>query len=278
MRSRRAAVSRPTPSSRSPRCRSPSSRSAWRPRPRAARSISTRRSRHLQRRSADLFDDPALARVTPRLVLSHRAGLPNWSRDRPLGFVDRPGAAWRYSGEGYVLLQRALERTESLDAFTQRTVLGPLAMRRSTFAPREATPREPGHDRSDAAVASTVDAPIAATSLLSTAADYARFVRRLVEAPPGDPIVDAMLAPQVTVDEARRLAWGLGVALAEPEWFFHWGANPGFRSLFVGSRARGEAVVVLTTSDAGMEIAADVVRAHFGDLALLGFPMLYPPD
>jgi hypothetical protein len=27
-----------------------------------------------------------------------------------------------------------------------------------------------------------------------------------------------------------------------------------------------------------MEVAARLVRARFGDLPLLGFPMLYPPD
>jgi CubicO group peptidase (beta-lactamase class C family) len=236
--------------------------------------------RHVRRGGEDAFADPRLAAVTPRLLLSHRAGLPNWSRREPLAFEEDPGHAWRYSGEGYVLLQRALvtARGERLDAFVRRVVLEPLGMRSSTFDPSAAPSRAAGHDRDGAIVPSSLDDEVAATSLVSTAADYARFVRRLVEAPPGDAVVDAMLARQVDVDPSLGLGWGLGVALAEPDWFFHWGANPGVRSLFVGSRARGEAVVVVTDSEGGMELAAHAVRARFGELALLRFPMLYPPD
>jgi CubicO group peptidase (beta-lactamase class C family) len=232
--------------------------------------------RHVYRDGEDAFADPRLAQVTPRLLLSHRAGLPNWSRDRPLGFVQPPGAGWRYSGEGYVLLQRALEaRGAALDELVGTTVLSPLGMARSSFDP--GVPRARGHDRTGAPVASSLVRPSAATSLVSTARDYARFVRRLVEAP-RDPVVDAMTAPQVVVDAGRRLSWGTGLGLAEPEWLFHWGANRGYRALFVGSRARGAGVVVVTDGDGGMELAARVVRERFGELALLGFPLLYPPD
>jgi CubicO group peptidase (beta-lactamase class C family) len=235
--------------------------------------------RHVRRGGEDEFADPRLARVTPRLLLSHRAGLPNWARDRPLAFDRPPGTAWGYSGEGYVLLQRALEaRGDALEGLVGRAVLLPLGMARSTFDPGRAAARAQGHDRNGASVPSSLDRTVAASSLVSTARDYARFVRRLVEAPAGDPVVDRMMARQVTVDAERRLSWGLGLALAEPEWIFHWGANPGFRALFVGSRVRGAGIVVVTDSEGGMELAARVVRDHFGELALLGFPLLYPPD
>lgn len=235
--------------------------------------------RHVRRGAIDAFADARLERVTPRLLLSHRAGLPNWARDRPLAFAGAPGEAWSYSGEGYVLLQRALEAAgHPLDAFVREHALAPLGMARSTFDPARADHRATGHDRDGAPEETTVDAPVAATSLLSTAAEYARFAARLATAPADDPIVSAMLAPQVAVDAGRRLAWGTGVALAEPCWFFHWGVNPGFRALVVGARGRGDALVVLTDGDGGMELAADVVRARYGDLPLLTFPLLYPPD
>ncbi|HEY2517690.1 MAG TPA: serine hydrolase domain-containing protein [Polyangiaceae bacterium] len=236
--------------------------------------------RHWQRRQEDDFDDAQLENVTARRILSHQGGLPNWSRDRPLSFIAAPGHEWSYSGEGYVLLQRALERAwrEPLEEFAQGLALGPLGMSHSTYDPARASGRAVGHDRRGEPVESTVDRPVAATSLLSTASDYARFVRHLTMAPKDDPIVSAMVTPQVDVDTGRNLSWGLGVALAEPEWFFHWGANPGFRSLFVGSRRRGEAVLVLTDGDGGMKAATAAVRQSFGDLPLLDFPMLYPDD
>ena len=235
---------------------------------------------HTHRGGVDAFADPRLAQVTPRLLLSHRSGLPKWSRTEPLAFADAPGAGWHYSGEGYVLLAHALEAAtrESLDSLARRCVFASLAMRRSTFDPRTASAPAAGHDRAGARVPSSLDGPVAATSLLSTVTDYARFARRIVEAPRGDAVVDAMLARQVDVDADRRISWGVGLALAEPDWFFHWGANPGFRSLLVGSRARGEAIVVLTDAEGGMELAADVVRSRFGELPFLTFPMMYPPD
>jgi CubicO group peptidase (beta-lactamase class C family) len=235
--------------------------------------------RHVNRTGEDAFGDPRLALVTPRLLLSHRSGLPNWARDQPLAFAQAPGGSWLYSGEGYVLLQRALEaRGEGLDDLAGREVLSPLGMSRSTYDPARVEARAQGHDRSGAAVPSSLGPPNAAASLLSTARDYARFARRLVEAPAGDPIIDRMTEWQITVDAGRRLGWGVGIGLAEPEWMLHWGANSGFRALFVGSRARGAAVVVVTSCDGGMELAARVVRERFGDLPLLGYPRMYPPD
>lgn len=234
--------------------------------------------RHAARDGEDRFDDARLAQVTPRMLLTHRAGLPSWSRDRPLAFVATPGSGWRYSGEGYVLLQRALEaRGESLPALARRAVFEPLAMTRSTFDPSHVDAAR-GHDRRGQPLPSSLGAPNAATSLLSTATDYARFVRRLVDAPADDPIVAAMAAPQVNVDDELHLSWGTGLGLAAPGWLFHWGANPGFRALFVGERARGTAVVVLTNGDGGMELATRVVREQLGELPLLRFRLLYPDD
>jgi CubicO group peptidase (beta-lactamase class C family) len=235
--------------------------------------------RHARRRAVDAFDDPRLARITPRGLLSHRSGLPNWARDRPLAFEGPDDGAWSYSGEGYVLLQRAFEgRGESLDHLVRRLVFEPLAMRASSFEPGSPRARAQGRDRAGAAVESSLDAPVAATSLVSTAADYARFLRRIVDAPAGDAAVGAMLTRQVDVDPERGIAWGLGVGLGAGGWFFHWGANPGFRSLFVGSRSRGEAALVLTDSEGGMELAAAVVRERFGPLPLLTYPRMYPED
>ncbi|HEX3160355.1 MAG TPA: serine hydrolase domain-containing protein, partial [Gemmatimonadaceae bacterium] len=57
-------------------------------------------------------DRERYAAVTPRLGLSHSTGLPNWSgrprdweRTDSLVFAFAPGAAFRYSGEGYQLTQ-----------------------------------------------------------------------------------------------------------------------------------------------------------------------------
>src|SRR5271167_1564548 len=43
--------------------------------------------------------DERLAKITARIVLSHRTGFPNW-----------PGERFSYSGEGYIYLQRVVEK------------------------------------------------------------------------------------------------------------------------------------------------------------------------
>jgi CubicO group peptidase (beta-lactamase class C family) len=81
-----------------------------------------------------VVDDPRMAAVTARIVLNHSSGLPNWS-DGPLRFDFSPGDGWQYSGEGYVLLQRATETITQtpLDAWMEKTTLWPLAMSHSSY-------------------------------------------------------------------------------------------------------------------------------------------------
>ncbi len=89
--------------------------------------------------------DPRFGTLTPPVLLTHRGGLPNW-RSRinfaarsyselfapgdTLRFVVDPGTEYRYSGEGYVLLQRIVEeRTgKGLDELARDRVFEPLGM------------------------------------------------------------------------------------------------------------------------------------------------------
>ena len=55
-------------------------------------------------------EEPDLAPITLRHVLSHTTGLPNWRpQDQSLHVKSRPGITFGYSGEGYVYLQRVIE-------------------------------------------------------------------------------------------------------------------------------------------------------------------------
>lgn len=57
----------------------------------------------------DIAGDDRAGKVTTRMVLSHRTGLPNHRGDDPLAFTYPPGSVQSYSGEGYTWLRRALE-------------------------------------------------------------------------------------------------------------------------------------------------------------------------
>ncbi len=101
----------------------------------------------------ELAHDPRSAILTPRMLLMHRGGLPNWrsrmnfgartfsalfAPDDALEFVVDPDTEYRYSGEGYVLLQRIVEErvNAGLDALARDRVFDPLGMTRSSFPVR----------------------------------------------------------------------------------------------------------------------------------------------
>ena len=89
--------------------------------------------------------------VTFRMLLAHSSGLPAYerlflrtnSRDELLHaayatpLAADPGSRAEYSDIGFIILGTALERLaeESLDAFCQREIFGPLAMASTTFNP-----------------------------------------------------------------------------------------------------------------------------------------------
>jgi len=99
-------------------------------------------------------DDERRRDVTVRMLLAHSSGLPAYEKlflrskiredllraafATPLTAV--PGTRAEYSDIGFIILGVALERLadESLDAFCQREVFGPLGMTHTTFTPTHA--------------------------------------------------------------------------------------------------------------------------------------------
>ena len=249
--------------------------------------------------------DPALSRISARHVLTQTSGLPNEApRAGPLrtGFV--PGERFSYSGEGFRLLQRALEHAtgERLDTLVRRIALDPLGMTASSYVwlPEYDALKASGHDLAGEATGRRrASSPNAAASLETTAADYARFVAALLEpgttdqgrglradlrrsivmpATPVDPrcVICVGRGPE-TVVSSPWLAWGLGWGLARVQapgvgapapdaaWHpWHWGDNGDMQAFVAADPARGRAVVVLTNSANGMSIMPDVVHAVFG--------------
>lgn len=91
-------------------------------------------------------------KITALHVLTHSTGLTNW-RFQPnlkLESAFEPGSRWQYSGEGFVLLQRVVEKIVGQPiAAHMRTVLEPLGMMQSSFAwsPEIQKLAASGHDR-----------------------------------------------------------------------------------------------------------------------------------
>jgi CubicO group peptidase (beta-lactamase class C family) len=240
--------------------------------------------------------DDRASGITARHVLSHTTGLPNWRTDtHPLRTYFPPGQRFSYSGEGFVNLQRVVERIlgEPLDAIMRRLVFIPLGMESSSYIWQERFERDFAEPHHNALTPGTKHKPRdanAAYSLHTTATDYASFLRAVLAGTRLDPsTVRLWLEPVVSVPRGRhdwldtqdapkvdtRVAWGLGWGL-EPEagTFFHWGSNEGFSAFAIGSVRDGKALVLFANGDNGLALAPGIVGAAMsGDrpsLAWLG--------
>lgn len=89
----------------------------------------------------DLANDERYKKITARMVLSHRSGLPNWremEEDKMLKLKFAPGTEYLYSGEGYQYLAMVLKQIEgsdwnALEAAFQKKVARPLGLKHTVF-------------------------------------------------------------------------------------------------------------------------------------------------
>jgi CubicO group peptidase (beta-lactamase class C family) len=229
-----------------------------------------------------LRPDALASSITARHVLSHSAGLPNWRNDRfLLKPYFPPGDRFSYSGEGFLYLQKAVEALtgEKLHGLAERLVLGPFGMTRSSFVWdwRFDQNRAAPHDEfGNPTVAWKPGEGNAASTLQTTAADYARFLLHVLDGSRLRPETSALwLRPHIEVrhampqsldaepqDVETGVAWGLGWGL-EPneETFFHWGNNGAFKAFTVGSVRSRDALVCFMNGASGLAMMPELLSA-----------------
>jgi CubicO group peptidase (beta-lactamase class C family) len=228
---------------------------------------------------SDLVTDPRIQAVTVRMALNHTSGLPNWASGA-LSFDSTPGTKWSYSGEGYVLLQRAVEAVtgEPLDRFMTSQVFKPLGMENSSFVRNERTAQNllPG-TKANGVPRKKMEFqnPIAAFTLTTTASDYGKF---LVAVLSDAQVLEQITTSPVTVDSSLSINWGLGWGLERTQdnlYIWQWGNNPGYRAFVIASVRTGDGFVMLTNSENGLELAEPIAKTILpDDHKLFRSPML----
>jgi CubicO group peptidase (beta-lactamase class C family) len=231
---------------------------------------------------ARIPDKAAYAQLTPRMVLTHRTGLPNWvdgdtefpQRVAPIPFKHPPGTADSYSGEAFQLLQAFVEKKtgRTLQALFQAR-LGRW-MARSTFIRplppgtvasrgyRSAKPPSRGRDMTN-----LTDHAMSAASLVTTAQDYARFLSLVCKREGlSRAAYDDMLRPQVPVpkgDSPFSTSRGLGWAITDlggTTLVSHNGSNGEYRAFAGFVRETRDGIVILTNGVKGRELIESLLR------------------
>lgn len=230
---------------------------------------------------------PDVARLTPRRLLSHSAGLPN---SPPRDGVLIPEAAaiprFSYSGEGIKLLQRVVERItgQGLQDYMQAAVFEPLGMISSSYVWRDdyGNRKAFGHGYTGSSSGRTrVSQAQAPSSLETTVGDYARFLMAATRGRGLRPdIAEQFLRPQIALEQgcvvcagkipgqlSDRLHWGLGFGLekaGDRTFAWHWGDNQTMQSYAVIEADGSQGVVILTNSANGHSIAREIVASVLG--------------
>ncbi len=207
-------------------------------------------------------EDPDLARITARHVLTHTTGWPNWpAHGQPIKRL-LPLGQFGYSGAGFVYLQEALEAiwNEPAIRYTRRLILDPLGMHQSSFVWRDeyAETVSRGFEPEKGALDPWQPTEVmGASSLHTTAREYAL----LLEAYLGEELRQRhpdVYRSQVEIN--ARLGWSLGWGTAGNV-LWQWGHNDGFKAFAALAPQRGLGIVILTNSAGGQRINREWVNA-----------------
>lgn len=228
----------------------------------------------------DIQQDERYKRITARMALSHTTGFPNW-RDEKLEILFDPGTRYSYSGEGFVYLQKVIEKVtgKSLEDWMQAQVFQPLGMAHSSYVWQEAFEKNYAQPHNEVGITSQKYKPEegnTAHSLQTTAKDYGTFLLHLLQMQPDKKSVfNQMLQPQMFVpvqrgqpEKRKDIAWGLGVGLELNDngtYFWQWGDNGTFKAFVMGNKKTGKGVVYFTNSSNGLSITSDILQKVFGD-------------
>jgi CubicO group peptidase (beta-lactamase class C family) len=244
----------------------------------------------------DLAADPRWETITPRMLMTHTAGFPNFrwlNADEKLDIKADPETRYIYSGEGLNLLQFVIEQGLGVKVGDEmnRRIFAPLGMTRSAMSWRpdfrpnladgyEADGKFEEHDeRSSVKAAGSLDTTIIDLSKLAAAMVSGRGLSAKATAErtkASFPIVNPHEFP-ATLTEAEPanakigLAAGIGVVVFDgPQGhaFFKGGHNDITDNMLVCVERSQRCIVILTNSGVGARIFPPLVEAALGETGM----------
>jgi CubicO group peptidase (beta-lactamase class C family) len=215
----------------------------------------------------DLIKDTLYKLLTPRIVLSHQTGFPNWQGENKLAFQFRPGTKYGYSGEGFEYLRRAMEQKsgKTLEVLSREYIFDPLHMKDTHYLWEEALQSRFAlwHDQKGKPypIEKRTEAN-AADDLLTTVEDYGKFgVDVLKGAGLSPKLFASMISPQVAV--SKHVDYGLGWLVVKDlpsnEYaLVHSGADKGVRTIIILMPNSQRGIILLTNGDNGHKVMQQI--------------------
>lgn len=253
---------------------------------------------------SDLKDDDRWKLITARMCLSHTTGLPNvrWfnpitSEEDTLGVLKiyfPPGTKYAYSGEGFKLLQLAIEEItrKNVEELAQEKVFKPLGMTRTGYTWHDSFGDDNvavGHlENGDIDVKKKRTTPVSGGSLVTTIADYARFTENVIQQKGlRRKSYKELLAPQIAIhsvtqfppityettteNDAIHLSYGLGWGLFKCTYgkaIFKEGNGGAWRNYNINFMDKGIAVIILVNSENGEKVFQPLLEMLAGDTCI----------
>ena len=229
----------------------------------------------------DISYDERHKKITARMVLCHRSGLPNWRTDTPgdsLLLQFEPGTRYLYSGEGYQYLAKVLAHVLEtddlgLEFLFQNRVAIPFGMEYTRFVQNDYNMINKAQPYVDGRWLKRKDMGNefgAAFSIHSEALDFSKWmIRCLIN---GENLskdsFDELTKEQTSIDVSKVenqkygiQTYGLGFSRIETDFgtvFGHTGNNLGFSSLFYVLKEKGWGIAVFTNSEYGEVFGAEI--------------------
>lgn len=250
---------------------------------------------------SDLKNDNRWKLITARMCLSHTTGLPNIRWFHPsTGEMDSlgtlriyftPGSKYAYSGEGFRILQLAIEEImqKNVDELAQERIFNPFGMYRTGYTWHTSFGDENvavGHLNNG-----LIDQkkkrkePVAGGSLVTTIADYARFIEQIMmKQQLSAKQYEEMFHPQISIHSVKQfppitsevtnendgigLSYGLGWGLFNCKLgraFFKEGNGDSWRNYNINYPDKGISVIILTNSENGETLYQELLETIVGE-------------
>ena len=211
-------------------------------------------------------------KITPRMMLSHSSGFPNFSHGKSIALPFEPGTDFLYSGEAYQYLAAVIGGLNGVgwkDKFNEifkREVTQPLGMNHTSFlwndylADHKVYGHKDGKPTDNHTGGWSGKTFNAFSSIHSEAYEYAKFIQAMLKKEGlTEKSFEQMLSPQnkfkpsqPLLQETGQTAWGLGFAQKPSDsglMHLHTGNNHDFQAYCMFIMERGYGIVLFTNSD-----------------------------